>query len=289
MSVDAQQITQSATPQGFSPVQGSVASAPAGQSQQGAPETQQPRVIPWNQVPQVSVVPQQAQEPEAPATPQVSAPAGETPEQARLREENQRLQQQVQQSNQFMTQLQTYAQQQQMSQDFQSRINTIIAAAEGMAPSDANVYLKRQVEDLVKSREMQAQQSFQAREQQFEQERKLLAAPQYAEYLVNHYQMPAEAKERLLAFRDPDIMLAQAPFIKADFDRIAQLQQSAQQTNVQTARAQEIQAMSQAGFGHFGGQNLGNGDYQIEVSDDPDERAMQVLAHLRMRDQAARQ
>lgn len=175
-------------------------------------------------------------------------------------------------------QVQRYAEEQQENQQLQQRINMTLAHADNLPTSEANTYLRNQMAQLVAQERIRNQQTVQNLTQQHQEAIKQIAAPQYADHLIDSLGLPKEAKDELLALRDPDLMYQQAPVIKQRYDHWEQQQQF--------ARTAQAGIMRQNGLGAVGGQGAG-ASYDIEVSDDPDERAMQVLAHLRARERGA--
>lgn len=184
-------------------------------------------------------------------------------------------------------QVQKYAEEQQENQQLQQRINMTLAHADNLPTSEANTYLRNQIAQLVAQERIRNQQTVQNLTQQHEQAVKQIAAPQYADHLIQSIGLPPEAKDELLALRDPDLMYQQAPVIKQRYDHWNQQRQQWEQQQQQFARTAQAGQMRQNGLGAVGGQGAG-ASYEIEVSDDPDERAMQILAHLRGQERQAR-
>ena len=265
MSVDPTQMSQPAVTQP-SATPGSVAPPPVAQAHQVTPGAGQP-VQGSQPAPQTAA-------PVAPGTQPVSPPQPQpvAPDPQRLRE-----QAELNQYRQIMGQIAAQAQQQQENNELDQRLTMITARAESMPVAEANTFLREQMKQIAAQRDAIAQQRIQQREQEFAQRERMLVAPQYADYLVQTLGLPADAKAELLALRDPDLMQNYAPVIKQRYDAWQQQFSQVQQNQVQMARSQEVQAMSQAGLTSFGGQTAG-GSMQIEVPDDPDERAMAILA-----------
>lgn len=206
---------------------------------------------------------------------------------AREREARQQLQNQYRQNQQMIQQVQRYAQEQQENQQLQQQVDMMLATADNMPSGEANTYLRGQIKNLLGQTKIQSQQAIQQLQQQHQQEIRTVAAGPYADHLIQSMGLPPEAKEELMALGDPEMMYRQAPGIKQRYDRFnAQLAQY-QDNQQQIARSQEVNAIRQNGLANVGGQGAG-ASYELEVSDDPDIRAMQVLAHLRERERQAR-
>jgi hypothetical protein len=202
---------------------------------------------------------------------------------ARERQERERLQNETRQYQAAINQVRQYAETQQQTQAQQQQIDMILAQADAMPSSEGAAYLRNQMRTLIQQQQLAAHQQIQQREQQFEQERKILAAPAYADYLMESMQIPAEAKQEILALQDPELMYRMAPQIKQRYEQFNNQLAQFQQGQQQLARSQEVNALRQNGLTAVGGQGAG-ASYDIEVSDDPDERAMQILAHMRERE-----
>jgi hypothetical protein len=268
MSVDASQITQPA-PQQFSPLSGQV--APPAQGQQPASG---PGAVPQQPQSQPAQQPQQTVAPEAPASPPQIDPA--------ILAERQRLQQleaQNRQYQQFVDQLQRAAQENQQNQQFNQNVQMMLARAEAMPQQEANAFLRDQIQSVIAQERLRAQQEVQQVRQQADQQIRMVTAPQYADYLLKQLQLPEEAREELLALGDPDTMLRYAPQVKARHDRYQQQLAQFQNSQVQVARSQEVQAMQNAGLGAFGGQD--GGSFQVEIPDhlSADEKAMLIYEY----------
>jgi hypothetical protein len=267
MSVDPSQMSQSAVTQP-SATPGSVAPPSVSQAHQVTPGAGQPV-----QGSQPASQPQQPVAQGAQPAPQPVAPRS-VPDPERLRE-----QAELNQYRQLMGQLATRAQQEQENSELDNRLTMITARAETMPVQEANTFLKEQMRQIAAQKEASAAQRLQQREQEFAQRERMLVAPQYADYLIETLGLPAEAKQEFLALGDPDLMQRYSGVIKQRYDSWNQRISQYENNQVQMARSQEVQAQSAAGLGSFGGQTAG-GSMQIEVPDDPDERAMAVLAAL---------
>lgn len=246
----------------------------------GAATNQQETKPSFLQVPPVAASQPQPQ-PEAKPEPQPSADLAA--QLARERQERERLQAETRQYQAAIRQVQQYAETQQQSQAQQQQIDMILAQADSMPSSEGATYLRNQMRNLIQQQQTAAQQQLQTREQQFEQERKVLAAPMYADYLIDSMKIPAEAKQELLSLGDPDLMYRMAPQIKQRYEQFGNQLQQFQQAQQQLGRSQEVLQLQQNGVATVGGQGAG-ASYDIEVSDNPDERAMQILAHMRERE-----
>ena len=230
-----------------------------------------------------SIAPSEQQSASQPAQqqPQPSDDLARQLAQERARAEQ--LQRQAQQYQSAIDQVRQYAETQQQTQAQQQQIDMILAQADAMPSSEGTQFLRNQVKNLIAQQQVQAQQQIRTREQQFEHERKLLAAPMYADYLIESMGIPAEAKQEILALHDPDLMYRMAPQIKQRYEQFNQQLAQFQQGQQQLARSQEVNEIRNNGLATVGGQGAG-ASYDIEVSDDPDERAMQILAHMRERE-----
>lgn len=219
---------------------------------------------------------------------QQSQPAAQAPsyDPSALERERQARLQAEQQANQFqqtLGQIQQFAQQQQQDSQLAERLQLIVARANAMPQEDANKFLVDSMRGVVGEVRMTEAQLRQQENQQAQMALRSVSAPVYAEHLGKELGMTPEAVEELKAIGDPDQMFRQAKTIKARYDGWAAERAQFQNGQVQNARTQEVQAMSNAGLGSFGGQTAG-GDYQLNVSDDPDVAAMQILQHLRERE-----
>lgn len=237
----------------------------------------------------------QGQENRQPAdpNPQVAQGQGEQPEtppqpdyRAQYEQERQerlRRDQELNQYRQTVSQIQQYAQDQQQNQQLQQQVQMMLAHADNLPSSEASSYLKNQVTNMLAQQRIQAQQQVQQVRQESEQQVRQIAAPQYADHLIQSLGIPAEARQELLNLRDPDLMYQQAPIIKQRYDQWEQQKSEWERQQQQLGRTQEVNALRQNGLASIGGQGAG-GTVELEVSDDPDERAMQVLSYLRNRD-----
>lgn len=255
-------------PQAYQPVAGS----------QGPVTQGQPQVQPQPQQSLANPVPQQA----PPQTPPAASPSGPDYE-ARIRQieaDRSREQQELSGYRSTVAQIQQYAEQQQRTNQTNQQIQMMLAQAESMPQAEANTFLRNQMVNIIGQERIAGQQQIQQREQAFQQQLKTVAAPQYADHLAQTMGLSQDARNELVALGDPDLMFRMAPQIKSRYDRLNQQIQQFQGGQQQIARSQEVAAMSQAGLGSFGGQS-GISSFQIEVSDDPDVRAMQVLHALR--------
>lgn len=187
--------------------------------------------------------------------------------------------QQVAQFRGALGQVAQQAQQSQAEQAAQQQIQMALAQAENMPSEQANQFLRNQMLNIRNQERIAAQQALQQREAQFDQERRVLAAQPYAEYLATENGLSAEAKQELLELGDPDLMYRQVGSIKRRHDAWEQRFQQVTNGNVQLARTQEVNAIRQAGLANVGGA-AGTGSYQIEVSDDPDVAAVQIYNHI---------
>jgi hypothetical protein len=194
------------------------------------------------------------------------------------------------QYRQAFGQLQAMAAQQQQNQALHNHINMILATSENMSAQEGSNYLRNQMLTLTQQQQNAMQQMLQQREQAFDQERKALAAPSYVDHLVTTLGFSEQDKElarqELLALRDPDLMYQQAPALKARYDAMNKRLSGLSTGQQQLARTAEVNQIRQNGLANMGGQ-MGSGSYQLEVSDDPDIAALQVLQHLEERQRMA--
>jgi hypothetical protein len=261
-----QHVNQPATQYPSAPV-GSVAPPPVAQAHTPVPGSGQPQ-------PQGQPAPQQ-QQPVA-QQPQIDYAAEIARRDAELQQERSR----SQQLQGVVSQIEQAAQANQRNQQFNAELQMMLAHADNLPADQAKGYLQSQFQRTLQAEQMRAQQERQQLEQRYESEKKQIAAPLYADHLLQANGLPPEARQELLALGDPELMYRYAPQIKARYDawnaQIAGLQNGQLQQN----RTQEVMALQNAGLGSIGGQN-GGMEYQIEVSDDPDVAALQVLQHLR--------
>jgi hypothetical protein len=264
MSVDASQLNPSAMTNTPPSDQGSVAPPQNERGYRVIPEAYEP--VPGSQP---------AAQPDQTAASQPEVDYKERYEQeARLREqreaENQRYRQGIQQLEQG------FQQQTAQQQEAQERA-MILATAENMSAEEGNRYLNQQWAIRDQRKQQQMQQAIEQERQQFQQQAKVIAAKPYADHLAQSLGLSEDAKEELLALGDPDLMFQQAPTIKRRYDKWEQERAQWQGQNQQLARSTEVTALRQNGLAQMGGQN-GGGTWQLEVSDDPDEAAMQIYA-----------
>lgn len=264
---DSFQVSQPATQYPSAPV-GTVAPPPVAQA-----HTPVPGSGPQQQQGQPAPQPQQ---PDTVQQAQIDYAA----ELARRDAEIQRVNTEKQQLQGVVSQIQQAAEANQRNQQDQERWNLALAHADNLPAEQARAYLAREHQSIIQSERIRAQQYAQQIEQQKEAEKKQIAAPLYADHLVQANGLPAEAKAELLALRDPELMFNYAPVLKARYDAWNAQFSGVQNNQLQQARTQEVMALQNAGLGSIGGQN-GGMEYQIEVSDDPDTAALQILQHLR--------
>lgn len=268
MSVDASQL-QSPANVNPSVAPGSVAPPPVTQATQAVPgATQQ---VPGSQ----PAAPQQVVAPQA-------APAAQPSDEWRQRfeqAEQRRLQaeQELTQHRNVVQQVQRAATEAEQNRQFNERMQVVLAAADNMPSDQARQYIQQQTNSILAQQRQQAQQEIQQAQQQAHQMVQRAALPQYADHLASTLGLSAEAKQELMAYQDPDMMYRMAPVIKQRYDAFQQQIDQLQGNQVQNARAQEVAAQQQAGFGAFGGQNTG-GSFQVELPDhlDADEKAMWI-------------
>lgn len=263
---DSFQVNQPATQYPSAPV-GTVAPPPVAQAHTPVPGSgpQQPQGQPAPQ-PQQPV----AQQPQVDYAAQLAAREAEL---QRVAAQNQQLQSVV-------GQIQQAAEANQRNQQFNAELQMMLAHADNLPADQAKGYLQTQFQRTLQAEQLRAQQQIQQMQQQAEQEKKAIAAPLYADHLVQANGLPAEAKAELLALRDPELMFNYAPVLKARYDAWNAQFAGVQNNQLQQGRTQEVMAMQNAGLTSVGGQN-GGMTYQLEVSDDPDVAALQILQALR--------
>ena len=278
---DAAQFNQPAT-QPTSPTAGQVAPPTFGQGQQvGVPG-----------------VPQQVQQGQPAQQPQGVAQAEQKPAQptvdyqAELQREREARSREAAERTRLegiVGQIQRASQDAQEQQAYDAELTMILATADNMPAAEAQNYIKNQVKNITGRERIKASQQIQQLQQTSQQQLHQAVAPQYADYVLGTVGLPVEAKEELLTYSggNPERMEGIAKQIKARYDRHAAEVAQYQQNQTQVARTNEVNAMQNAGLTSFGGQN-GGGSYSLDVSDDPDVAAMQVLNHLRQRERQAR-
>lgn len=274
MVIDPARIVSQPAAQQPSTTPGQVAPPPSVQGAVGAPGvfSQQPVGQPAPQQPQ-NPVPQAPVQPPPVADPRLG-----------------QLQNEVGQYRNLFGQLQQAAQQSQQDQQLSNQLAMIQATYDSLPADQAGTYLKNQVMGLLGGVRMQSQQEVQQVRQQMEGALRQAvsgAQPTYLDYLTETFQLSPDARKELAQLGDPDVMYRMAPTIKAYHDREAQWKAQSQQGQVQLGRSQEVAALAQAGLTAFGGQS-GTGEWTLEVSDDPDEKAMQIYNFQKAREAAAR-
>ncbi len=274
MSVDPSQLNQQpAVNDQSSSAPGSV--APPQQSQQAYDPT------PGSQPVQGAYQPvgngqADAQEGQPPSPPPIDYQARyEQAEQERLR-----VQAEANQYRQTFQQVQQYAEQQQRTQQEQQAINQALAVAENMSSAEANTYLRNQIQSIVGQTRMTEQQQRQAMQQQHDQQLRSVAAPQYVDHLIERNNLPSEAREELLALRDPDLMHQFAPVIKQRYDQWAREKATYAQQQTQLGRSQEVNAIRQNGLGSVGGQTIGGNGGDPYAGMDADQKAIAIYNQL---------
>ncbi len=195
-------------------------------------------------------------------------------------QERLRVQAEANQYRQTFQQVQQYAEQQQRTQQEQHQINQALAVAENMSSAEANTYLRNQISSIVGQTRMTEQQQRQQMEQQFTQQLRSIAAPQYVDHLIESNGLPVEAKAELLALRDPDLMHQFAPVIKQRYDQWAREKSTYAQQQTQLSRSQEVNAIRQNGLGSVGGQTIGGNGADPYAGMDADDKAMAIYNQL---------
>lgn len=281
---DTYQVDQSATQvQPSSP--GVVAPSPSEQGNSGVPESSpaQGTGQPASLAP-AGVVRGESQQVEEQPEQQASSDVDFRAQYEQERQANLRNQQEMGRYREIVGQIQRAAEEQQQNNAIQQQIDMMLATADNMSPSEGAAYLRNQIKTTLSQVRNMSQQELHQERLRHEAEKRMIAAPQYADHLIQSLGIPPEAKQELLNLGDPDLMYRQAPVIKERYDQFNQQRKAWEQSQQQLARSQEVTTLRQNGLAAIGGQGAG-GAYQLEVSDDPDERAMQILNHLRQREQ----
>ena len=210
----------------------------------------------------------------------------ETPEElrARLQEEREARQraeqakaqadQQMQEFTQSLVHLRDQQEAQRAQQKYQQDRQKIFDDAQNMSAAEGFRHIQRETERLDMERQQQIWEIQQRAEQRIQSERRALGTPLYADELIKRHGLPQEYRERLLRLGDPDLMARTVPDLVEDHRKYQSLQD---QLN-QLSRSRQANAFAQSGVGMVstGGSTGAPG----QLSDDPDTRAMQILAAL---------
>jgi len=147
-----------------------------------------------------------------------------------------------------------------------------------MRTEDAERYLEAEMQKIDAEYNRSLQQERQQWQQILQQQQRVLGAPLYIEKLVKDNGLPSEAKERLMAYGDPDLAeRVGVPMLK---DYYAQKQQWEEQLK-QAARSQEAQNRANSGLSRLGGNNPPTTP-SFEVPDglSPEQRALWIYDNV---------
>lgn len=206
---------------------------------------------------------------------QMQQQPGETPDEAaqRIAEAEQRAQQAEQEAMRWRGEMQQFQQGLQMwsqQQEMQQRRKGIYERARTISDDDER-------ERYIMAEEGRVQQEVaQMYQQQIQQVKHALGTPLFIDDLIRRHNLPQEAKARLMAFGDPNVAAQQAEFIKADYERIARLEQ---QLN-QQSRSQQATALRDAGLGTGGGTGQ-VASPPLQETGDPDTDAIAIYEAIR--------
>lgn len=215
-------------------------------------------------------------------SPQAAPAAPAVDYEARLREaeaERARLRQQNEQYSTVFQQIKQHSEREQQEKERNERIQAIVSTAESMAPGEASTYMRNQMLNLQRQEQVAREQAVHQERARAEQAIKMAALPQYADHIIQSMGLPAEAKQELLSYGDPDLMYRQSGALKARYDQLAQLRQQIAQSSQQTARTNEVNAMRQNGLTSIGGQ-AASGFNPNDLPADPDDRALAIYEQM---------
>jgi hypothetical protein len=228
-------------------------------------------------VPSSAGEPQQ-QEPQAPAVDYQAMLRQEQQARQAAESERQRLQQTLGEVERGFQQIQQQNQQQAETQAFQQRKAQILQAAGSMRQDEADRYISSQMDSLYNEFQSRTQNLQQTLEQRQMQVLRQVATPLYIDELVRKNNLPAEAREQLMQFGDPDIAQRQVPFIKQQYEERKKLEERLEQL----ARTQQANDQVQQGVNRLGGYNAASGSgMDIPEGLTGDERALYIYKQLR--------
>ena len=180
----------------------------------------------------------------------------------------------MQEITQGLMQFRDQQQQQQAQDQYRQERQRIFDEAQNMSTAEGFRHIQRETERLDTRWQQQIQSIQQQAQQRIEQERRAIGTPLYADELIRRHGLPQEYRERLLRLGDPDLMARTVPDLVEDHKKYQSLQD---QLN-QLSRSRQANAFAESGVGMVssGGSTGSPG----QLSNDPDERAMQILAAL---------
>lgn len=230
--------------------------------------------------PPEGVAPGAAPEPEAP-TPEVDYRA----EAERYRQEAEEARARAAQHESRMTQVrqgleQMMAQQaeQQRRSQYEQRVRDMTARANTMRAEDAERYIQSETQAIIGEFQTAIQQERQQAAQREQQLARALGAPLYIEKLVKDHNLPAEARQRLEAFGDPDLAeRVGVPLVKDYY----QQKQEWEERLRQASRTQEAQARANSGLNRLGGANPSAvSAVQVPEGLSPEQRAFWIYDNI---------
>lgn len=146
----------------------------------------------------------------------------------------------------------TQQQQQQRQAQYQQRLREMTTRANTMQQEDAERYIQNETQNIINEFQnalaMERQQAA-VREQQIA---RTLGAPLYIEKLVKDNKLPAEAREKLLAYGDPDLAeRVGVPMLKDYYQQKAEWEERL----TQASRSNQAQQRANSGLNRLGGNN----------------------------------
>lgn len=146
----------------------------------------------------------------------------------------------------------TQQQEQQRQAQYQQRVRDMTSRANTMQQDDAERYIHSETQNIIgefQNAIVQERQQAAMREQQIA---RTLGAPLYIEKLVKDNGLPAEARDDLMAYGDPDLAeRVGVPQLK----RYYQQKKDWEERLTQASRSQQAQQRAQSGLNHLGGNN----------------------------------
>lgn len=210
----------------------------------------------------------------SPVTQQVPDFAAQIAQERALR---QQAEAQAAQGQHMMQQIQQYAQQKKVDETFDRDMQAAVARTATMPSDEAERYILGESKRLLNAQRAAA--AYERTQMEYVQQQRVmdLVKPQYVDYLIKATGLPDSYRPVLESYGTTEAMHQAAPALQQQYNALQAQFTELKQGQQQLARAQEVGQIRSQGFGQAGGQ-LGANEYQFEVSDDPDEKAMQILA-----------
>ncbi len=186
--------------------------------------------------------------------------------------------QKIQQFQQGLEQVMAQQAERQRQQQRQARIDEALARADTMRSEDAKRYLKAEMQSIEAEYHQSLQQERQQWQMREQQIARTLGAPLYIEKLVKDHGLPAEAKERLMAYGDPELAeRVGVPMLRDYYEQKKQWEEQLKQA----ARSQEAQNRAQSGLSRLGGNNPpSTPSFEVPDNLSPEQRALWIYDNV---------